>query len=196
MAVLAVPTLASAHFILIEPAATLVQDARGDPQKLGPCGGTTANPGMPSKAVTKVVGGSMMKVKVQETVYHPGHYRVAMAVRSLKELPPDPETATRPSDRGPMSVSAKFSDIRPPILVDGLFLHSVRPPAGSPNLLWETEVRVPNIDCKSCTIQVIQWMAEHGYNADGGYTYHHCATLEITANKKLPIDREWLRPRA
>jgi hypothetical protein len=195
--VLGAPAVASAHFILVEPASTLVQDAKGDPQKLGPCGGTTANPGTASKAVTNVTGGAMLHVKVQETVFHPGHYRIAMAVNSLKELPADPETLTKEGPRGPLSVSAKFKDSRAPILVDGLFLHSVRPPAPPAGataapMIWETDVRVPNIDCKSCTLQVIQWMGEHGYNTDGGYTYHHCATLAIKANKALPIDKEWL----
>ncbi len=29
----------------------------------------------------------MLHVKVQETVYHPGHYRIALAVNSPTELP-------------------------------------------------------------------------------------------------------------
>jgi hypothetical protein len=194
--VLGAPAVASAHFILVEPAATLVQDQRGDPQKLGPCGGTTANPGQASKAVTTVTGGAMLHVKVQETVYHPGHYRIALAVNALKELPADPDTATKEGPRGPLSVSAKFKDSRAPVLVDGLFLHSVRPPAPpagttAPPMIWETDVRVPNINCKACTLQVVQWMAEHGYNTDGGYTYHHCATLQIKADPKQPIDKGW-----
>ncbi len=188
-AVLLAPAGASAHFILNSPASTLVQDARGDPQKLGPCGGTTANPGMPSNAITEVRGGDMLHVKVTETVYHPGHYRVAMAVNSLDELPADPETTVRNSPRGAWSVSAKI-DPKPkrPVLVDGLFVHAERFPPGK---VWETDVKMPNFNCASCTVQVVQWMAEHAYNADGGYTYHHCANVKITANPRLPIDRVW-----
>ena len=33
----------------------------------------------------------MLHVKVQETVYHPGHYRIALAVNSPTELPVDPK---------------------------------------------------------------------------------------------------------
>ena len=36
---------ASAHFVLETPAATLAQNTIGDPQKLGPCGGTSQDPG-------------------------------------------------------------------------------------------------------------------------------------------------------
>lgn len=183
------PVAVSAHFILLEPSATLEQNKLGDPQKLGPCGGTTANPGVPTKAVTAAVGGADFKIRVQETIYHPGHYRVALAVKDIAELPADPETVTRDTPRGPWSVSAKI-DPKPkaPVLADGLFVHTTKPAAGE---IFETSVKLPNINCDACTLQVIQWMADHGYNTDGGYTYHHCAVVKITANPKLPIDRNW-----
>jgi hypothetical protein len=183
------PTAAAAHFLMMEPTSAIVQDQRGDPQKLGPCGGTTANGGTQSNAVTAVRGGDMLHLKIKETVFHPGHYRVALAVNDRAELPADPETVTRATDRGPYSVSAKIdAKPRPPVLADGLFRHTVRL---APGLLWETDIRVPNINCDNCTLQVIQWMAEHGFNTDGGYSYHHCATLKITANPRVPIDRRW-----
>ena len=191
---LATPGAAAAHFLLMEPAASLKQDQRGDPQKLGPCGGTTANPGVTSKAVTEVRGGDKLHLKVQETIFHPGHYRVALAVNGEAELPADPETVTRETPRGPWSVSAKIEqNPRPPVLADGLFRHTFRL---APGLFWETDVTVPNINCDACTLQVIQWMAEHGYNADGGHSYHHCATVKITANPARPIDRRWPRQTA
>src|SRR4026207_2413258 len=96
-----VTPLANAHFKLVSPTPTLVQDDRGNPQKLGPCGGTTADKGTPSHAVNKVKGGQKLHIKIEETVYHPGHYRVALAVNSPTQLPADPEVMTRPSDRGP-----------------------------------------------------------------------------------------------
>ena len=51
-------------------------------------------------------------------------------------------------------------------------------------MFWH--VTVPNISCDKCTIQIVQFMAEHGFNRDGGYFYHHCADLQITADPKLP----------
>ncbi|MBY0497674.1 MAG: hypothetical protein K2Y23_25995 [Cyanobacteria bacterium] len=45
--------------------------------------------------VNAVVGGSKLHIKVQETIYHPGFYRVALAVKSFDELPPDPVAVTR-----------------------------------------------------------------------------------------------------
>ena len=53
----------------------------------------------------------------------------------------------------------------------------------------EADVEIPNIRCTKCTLQVIEFMAAHGWNPDGGYTtYHHCAELQIRANPEKPID--------
>ena len=183
----AVPAVAQAHFILMEPSATLAQNQLGDPQKLGPCGGTSANAGTPTDAVTKVQGGSPLHLKIQETIYHPGHYRVALAVNSLSELPPDPEATTRQTEKGPYSVAAPIQNpAQAPILADGLFPHTAKPTE-----LLETDVQIPNINCPKCTLQVVQFMAEHGVNRDGGFYYHHCAELQITANPAKPIDSRW-----
>ena len=170
------------------PAASLAQNTIGDPQKLGPCGGTSQDPGTPTGAVTKLTGGSMLHLKLREAVFHPGHYRVALA-RTEARLPADPETVTRDGPQGPISVSARI-DLNPtaPVLADGLFPHTERPAQGT---FWETDLRVPNVDCENCVVQVIQWMAEHGYNTDGGYTYHHCATVNISRDPNLETDSAW-----
>src|SRR5205809_4302149 len=105
-----------------------MESDRGDPQKSGPCGGSNADWGKPSYIITKAVGGQKLHIKVQETVYHPGHYRVALAVNSPTELPADPQVTTRDSDRGPRSVSAAVQNPTPiPVLADGLVVHSTRP---------------------------------------------------------------------
>ena len=66
--------------------------------------------GKPSYIVTKAVGGQKLHIKLQETVYHPGHYRVALAVNSPTELPLDPQATTRDSERGPMSLAAAIQN--------------------------------------------------------------------------------------
>ena len=85
-------------------------------------------------------------------------------------------------------MSAKIADATPPILADGLFAHTQKP---APDTFFETEVRVPNIDCDGCVVQVVQFMAEHGHNKDGDYSYHHCAVVKITTNPALPLDKDW-----
>jgi hypothetical protein len=179
-----------AHFKLLSPTSWLVEDNRGDPQKSGPCGGSNTDWGKPSYAVTKVAGGQNIHIKVQETIYHPGHYRVALAVNSPTELPPDPKVTTRDTEKGPWSVSAAILDPpQIPVLADGLFVHSTRP-AGEMKA-WEADIRLPNINCKKCSLQIVQFMADHGFNNPGGYTYHHCADIQITADSAKPLDQGW-----
>lgn len=198
--VVALPTGTAAHFKLLEPASWIKEDERlGDPQKLGPCG---IDPKDASKlatgAVTKVTGGSRLHLRIQETVYHSGHYRVALAVNSRSELPPDPLTFEKYTDRGLYSVWGVIqSPPQIPVIADGLFPHYPKPgePASSrpttPMAPWETDVQLPNISCAKCTLQVIQFMADHVYNQPGGYSYHHCADLQITADASKPLDKGW-----
>jgi len=191
LVLLLVPVATQAHFKLLAPASWLIEDERGDPQKAAPCGGTNTDFGKPSWAVTQATGGSALHIRVQETIFHPGHYRVALVVNSPTELPVDPKATTMDTDRGPRSVSAEImSPVQPPVLADGLFVHQAK--ADSP---FETDVTLPNINCRRCTIQVIQFMEQHAVNNPGMFTYHHCATVQITADPKKPIDAAWPKER-
>jgi hypothetical protein len=194
LAVAALSDAADAHFVLVSPASMIVQNRLGDPQKIAPCGGvsanpgrgTPANPGVATNAVTNLKGGQMLHLLVQETVFHPGHYRVALA-RTREQLPGDPAVTTRDSDRGPWSVSAAIQNPPvAPVLADGIFAHTERPTG-----LHETDITIPNLDCPYCVIQVIQFMAEHARNPDGDYSYHHCAVVNITADSTKPLDTRW-----
>jgi hypothetical protein len=188
-AVLLAAAPASAHFILVAPDSWLEANVLGDPQKAAPCGASDLTKGTPTGKITALRGGDLLHIKIKETIYHPGHYRVALAVLDRKELPADPEAVTRDSPRGPISVSGKIDPApRPPVLADGLFVHRERP---APDTFWETDVRLPNINCDKCTVQVIQFMEEHGLNREGDFSYHHCADVKITANPALPIDKGW-----
>lgn len=180
---LAAPVV-NAHFKLVEPASWLEQDERGDPQKLAPCGGTLANPGTATTAVTAVQGGQKLKIVVDETIYHPGHYRIALA-RKRNSLPNDPMVTMKETDRGLRSASAVIeTHVQPPILVDGLWPHSEK----FENSILETEITIPNINCVGCTLQVIQVMLEHPGVREGGFSYHHCAVLDITADPSKPLE--------
>jgi hypothetical protein len=184
VALIALASKGRAHFHLIEPASAIQESPNGDPQKMAPCGGISTDPGKPSGAVTNVPGGEKLHIKLKETVYHPGFYRVALAVNSRAELPPDPEVKTEDTAKGPRSVSAAIHyPPVPPILADGLFPHASRFDKEQ-----ETDVDIPNINCSACTLQIVEFMAAHGLNKDGDYTYHHCAVLAIHANPDKPID--------
>ena len=76
-----------------------------------------------------------------------------------------------------------------PVLLDGLFAHAERPAQVQS---FEGEIPIPNINCPNCVLQVIEFMAEHpGVAIDGGFSYHHCAILNITADPAKPIDKRW-----
>lgn len=181
--------IAGAHFKLFEPPSWIEESNLGDPQKLGPCGGTSVNSGTLTNVVTKATGGQKLHLKWIETVYHPGHYRISLAVKSRDQLPPDPPVQTRETDKGPRSVSTVIQNpVKIPVLVDGLFPHTSR--VTTP---FETDIELPNITCAHCTLQIVEFMAEHGLNPDGGYSYHHCADLQITADPKAAApDPAWL----
>ena len=176
-----------AHFRLLEPASWLQEAPNGDPQWLGPCGGSSADPGKPSGAMTSVQGGEKLHIRIRETAFHPGFYRVALAVNSRDEFPKDPEARTESSANGERSVSGAIQyPPSPPVLADGLFQH-----ISAFDKDQEADVLIPNINCSKCTLQVIEFMAAHSRNKEGDFTYHHCALLQIRANPTQPIDRRF-----
>ena len=180
------PLAANAHFRLDSPASWIQEDERGDPQKLAPCGGSVADGGTRSGAITDVEGGSEINLAITETVYHPGHYRVALA-RRINLLPPDPEPVVKETENRTVSDHAVIdTNPAPPVLLDGLWQNQERRTGP-----LETQIRIPNIDCEGCFLQVIQFMEQHPGVREGGYSYHHCAVLNIKANTALPMDEGW-----
>jgi len=182
----ALAPLGVAHFRLLAPASWLQESEElGDPQWSAPCGGTLTDPGKPTGTITKIQGGEKLHIRIREMAYHPGFYRVALAVNSRAELPPDPEAISEegPNGRRRSVSGAIHYPPSPPVLADGLFMH-----VAPFDKEQETDVEIPNINCEKCTLQVIEFMGAHGFNKDGGYTYHHCADLQIRANGNKPID--------
>jgi hypothetical protein len=106
----------------------------------------------------------------------------------MQQLPPDPVVTTAQTEKGTRSQSAVIQNPPvAPILLDGIFAHAERPTQN-----FEAEIPIPNIDCKDCVLQVIEFMADHpGIAVDGGHSYHHCAVLNITADPSKPIDKRW-----
>src|SRR5262245_48590527 len=78
---------ASAHFILLAPDSWIEANVLGDPQKAAPCGTSATTSGTPTNKITAMRGGDLLHIKIKETIYHPGHYRIALAVKDRAELP-------------------------------------------------------------------------------------------------------------
>lgn len=203
VSLLTLPATAQAHFTLLmpPPASKSTNGGKGDP----PCGPTD----MPSNVVTPMQGGHLIKINLDETTYHKGFYRIALALNSRTELPPDNvvrdandmillPTSSANSVKADSDPNPKF-----PVLADNLWLHTAKQPStffvteaepstackpgepdpvNGPHCVW-----LPNVTCEKCTLQVIEFMADHPSNGPkAGYFYHHCADLKITADPSLP----------
>jgi len=174
---LALPVTARAHFTLVAPppASTSTNGGKGDP----PCGPTA----MPSNAVTAVTGGSKLTIKLNETVFHPGFYRVALSIKSRDELPLDNVVKDASGKilppAGPGNSATAVYEENPvfPVLADNFFAHT------TDMKTFTGEVTLPNVNCDKCTLQVIEFMASHGPD----YFYRHCADLKITADPSKPV---------
>src|SRR5687768_4053621 len=120
-AVILTPAVARAHFVLEAPPSWAVQDRQGQPQKTAPCG--QADPqtaAVPTGVVTPFHAGQTITVTINETTYHPGHYRVALSATGQGGLPADP-TPTPPGTCESLAIQdpAVF-----PVLADGVLQHA------------------------------------------------------------------------
>ena len=182
---LILPKAAEAHFNLLAPPSSNTGNNMEGGKGAPPCGPDTTAAAAP----TAVQGGKTFTVKINEFVYHPGFYRIAIALKSRSELPADPtvwgdanKTMVLPITGPGNSVSADATDTAWPVLANNLFsTHTASGPQ-------QTDIRIPNVNCDDCTLQVIEFMAQHGPNPGGGYFYHHCADLKITADPTQPIE--------
>jgi MYXO-CTERM domain-containing protein len=162
-----IPAAASAHFFLEEPESWQEQGALGDPQKTGPCG--NEGPDRPTGAITAYRAGQTITIRINETIFHPGHYRIALATVDRSELPPDPPVTRGRTDCG--SVPVMDPPVFP-VLADGVLAHT-SPFRGEQTI----EVTLPEgITCERCTLQITQWMSDHAAPC----FYYHCADLAIT----------------
>jgi MYXO-CTERM domain-containing protein len=158
---LAVAEPASAHFRLEAPAAKYAQNGMGDPQKDGPCGGGSTNTG----AVTAVQSGQTLTITIDETVFHPGHYRISIA-QDEAGLPAEPPV---------MGANCGSAAIDPapalPVLADGVFVHTDN--FSGPQTF---ELPIPDdFTCDNCVLQVLEFMSEHVEPC----FYYHCATVTV-----------------
>jgi hypothetical protein len=174
LATLLVSASAHAHFKLQQPADWLQTDENGDPlgatgtQKLNPCGD-----GPRSGAITQVRAGSMLHIKLTETIPHGGHYRVALVPKLNPIASELPEPAVT-LNAGQCDTAAIENPVVAPVLADNLFPHiQAQATAGK---VWETDVRLPN-QTGDATLQIIEFMAPHAPQC----FYHHCAQLQIVA---------------
>src|SRR5688572_4073831 len=160
------PHHAAAHFILQSPESWRVQDGLGYPQKTGPCGEEGSSPA--TGVVTAFSPGETVTITIGEVIYHPGHYRVALAVNDRSELPPEPPVTPGDTACGSAAITtpAVF-----PVLADGVLGHAA--PFDGPQSF---QVTLPSdVTCERCTLQVLEFMSDHAAPC----FYYHCADISI-----------------
>ena len=167
---------AHAHFKLDAPPSWANQDSLGTPLKSAPCGQSDpGNPAVATNAVTRLTAGSTVTITITETVFHPGHYRVALAA-DQGSLPVDP--TAHPDTNSACGTADIMTTPALPVLADNMLAHST--PFSGPQSF---QITLPaGMTCANCTLQVIEFMSNHPLNDPGGCFYHHCASVVISAS--------------
>ncbi|MFO0577350.1 MAG: SCE4755 family polysaccharide monooxygenase-like protein [Polyangia bacterium] len=145
-------TDAQAHIALMSP------KARYSDLKSGPCGRGALD--VRTNNVTTFKPGETITVTWQETVSHPGHYRIA--------FDPDGTHFTDPSS---------FTDTAPRMYV---LKDNIADKTGTQ--MYTDTVTLPNVECTNCTLQVIQVMTDKPPYGDGNDLYYQCADLVLRAD--------------
>lgn len=162
-ALLVVPFAAQAHIKLTAPPSFQQTNTLGDPQKTGPCGGA----GTATNAITTVTAGQKLKVQWNDTVGHPGHYRISISPMTSAFI--DPVTVIQQND---CKSAAIQNPAMAPTVMDGVLVHT-----NSPTGPREQEITVPNTPCNDCMLQLLQFMSSHAPPC----FYYQCARLKIVA---------------
>jgi hypothetical protein len=169
---------AHAHIQLMNPPSWVVEGNLGDPQKSGPCGDDGSASVQKTNTVTRFTAGQTITVMWKETVGHAGHFRISLTKPGEdRSVLVDPPVVTTNNDGvSGNSISAMtVPNGTGPVLMDNLFpREAVSGAAAEP---FSQEITLPSEPCEKCTLQVIQFMAQHA----PGYFYHHCADIEIVA---------------
>jgi MYXO-CTERM domain-containing protein len=162
---------AHAHFKLLKPTAWIVEGETGDPQKQGPCGTDPAGADLTNE-VTEVKAGETIMVEFEETIHHPGWFRIAIDADRSKF-----EEIEFPSSNCTYDMDTVPEEPHGNVLVDGLAKDEN---LGGANRKFAEMVKIPDEPCEKCTLQVIQVMAD-AIHAPPGCIYYHCADLKIVA---------------
>jgi MYXO-CTERM domain-containing protein len=170
---------AEAHIKMLKPAPWIVEDegiggfGGGNPQKTGPCGPGAGDAKTLTNTVTTYKAGETISVQWNETIPHPGYFRIALAENRADLL--DPSLKFDANCNVDHSLIPKGPHDN--VLADGILIQepngAARP--GSPNYTFE--VKLPETPCEKCTLQLIQFMEAHPPSC----IYYHCADIKIVA---------------
>jgi hypothetical protein len=149
---------AAAHIALVYP------PPRTAELKTGPCGAAGSTRGT---NVTVLAPGATIDVKWNETINHPGHYRIS--------FDPTGQDFTVPLGFDDTSQSRN-------VLVDDIADNA------APGASYTQTITLPNVACEACTLQVIQVMTDKPPYGDGNDIYYQCADLALRTGAPAPPD--------
>lgn len=147
-------SVAAAHLGNVSPPTRYeFEPPSGNNQKVGPCA-----TGTPTGVVTELVAGEQLTVSWDETVNHPGHFRVSLDLDGGDDFPD-------PASENDMAVT-------------GNVIAYVPDDGGSS---FSHTFTVPNQNCDPCSIQVIQVMTDKlpWGPENGDDLYYWCSDIRI-----------------
>lgn len=171
----AVVSPAFAHILLTAPTPRVPNK---HDLKSTPCGDYERT----AERVNMAKPGEIITVEWEETVPHPGYFRImfdedgqdglAKPTAASFKLYSDYYNGERNNttvDKLPKLVMGPVKEVGGWTLLDNWGLH----PSG-PKMKYSVKVTLPNVTCDKCTLQVVQGMYESSRTYDNAY-YYHCA---------------------
>lgn len=152
------PSIALAHVALTYP------PPRTASLKDGPCGAVGSVRGT---NVTTLQAGSTITVTWNETIDHPGHYRISFDMDGQDFIVPP--TANDSTDGMENVIKDLIPDIQ----------------GGTVPRPYTFDVTLPNVECSNCTLQLIQMMTDkppYTTDANSDDIYYQCADITLVAN--------------
>lgn len=152
---LVVPSVAAAHVTLTYP------PPRTAMQKIGPCGEAGSVRGT---NVATLSPGATITVTWNETIQHPGHYRIAFDM--------DGQDFTNPP-----SATTDTSSQSPNLVIDMI--------PDATTMGYSKQITLPNVTCTNCTLQLIQLMTDkppYDPGTAGDDIYYQCADITLAAD--------------
>ena len=138
------PSLASAHVRLVYPPPRYAPMGNDDMNiKTGPCGRANDSRTTDMSRITVLQPGATIMVQFNETIEHPGFYRISFDDDGQDAL-------VAPTMRSQIDTAAPFTL---PVLLD-----NIPDQTGAGTKMYMASVTLPNVQCERCTLQVIQVM--------------------------------------
>ena len=166
--------IADAHIHLTSPLSR-TDSPTGD-QKAEHCG--VAGQGRTAR-VTTLLPGATITVTWDETINHPGHYRIAFQPDG--DTFPIPPPGTGPEGFPTLDQTGTTDNTTGAMILADMI----------PDGMQSTSVTLPNMECNNCTLQFIQVMTDkpdYTTDANSDDIYFNCADLTLSASAPPPMD--------